>query len=122
MANGAAVRLPCTSEIAAQPFDGPLESAEDWICSIMSALAYTSKQAVREIEAGGLDPGTKLQGGDLIARLVVLKSRIGEREFAAAARRAVRQPVRHGTSLNAAAVDDILAVVAEVAAAVRETN
>ena len=78
MANGATVRLPCTHEIsaAAQPFDPQLGSAEGWVGAIVTELADVAVSAVREIEADGLTARTRLQGGDLIARLVNRGTRV----------------------------------------------
>jgi len=111
MANGATVRLPCTHEIsaAAQPFDPQLGSAEGWVGAIVTELADVAVSAVREIEADGLTARTRLQGGDLIARLVMLQGKIGEREFAATVHRVGR--TRRGMPLSAEIVDQVATAV-----------
>lgn len=85
----------------------------------MIALADMSAQAVRELQAGRLTDKTRATGGDLVARLCVLQGEIGEREFVAVVRRCT---ARDGAPLGAAALDEIIAVVGEVASAVRAMN
>jgi hypothetical protein len=81
MANGTAVRVaPITPELpaAAQPFDPQLGGAEGWIDAIVIALADMSAQACAEIQAGELTATTRRHGGDLLGRLVVLRSMVGD--------------------------------------------
>lgn len=124
MPNGAAIRLPCTSEIpaASEPFDPQLGGVEGWIDAILVALMDMSTQACAEIQAGGLSGQTRLQGGDLLGRLCVLQGNIGERDFAAAVRRTGRRPTRHGAPLSEAAIDDVIEIVSEITAAVHRMN
>ena len=123
MPNGAVVRLPCTSEIPAtsEPFDPQLGGAEGWLDAILVALMDMSTQACAEIQAGGLTDQTRATGGDLLGRLCVLQEKIGERDFAAAVRRTGRRPTRHAP-LSEAAIDDVLAIVGEITAAVHGMN
>ena len=123
MANGtAAIALLPLPEIPAapQPFDERFGGAEGWVDAIIIELADVAMNAPREIEAGGLDPNTRLKGGDLLSRLVVLRGKIGEREFAAAVHRTGR--TRRGVPLSMAVKDDVIEIVAEVARELRDMN
>jgi hypothetical protein len=122
--NGTAVALPLVPEPLPAPtphFDEQLGGIEGWIGAILVALADTSTQAQREIEDGGLTDKTRMQGGDLIARLYELQQQShGKLDFAAAVRRQGQLQLCHrGAELSATAVDQILETVAKVAAAVR---
>ena len=64
MANGtAAIALLPLPEIPAapQPFDERFGGAEGWVDAIIIELADVAMNAAREIEAGGLDPNTRLR-------------------------------------------------------------
>ena len=120
MVNGhTAVRLldlPATS-------DPQLGGAEGWVeRDSCIALMDQSTRACAEMQNGGLTGQTKAAGGDLLGRLCVLQSKVGAREFATAMRRAGRRPTRHGAPLVEAAIDDVIAIVTEITAAVREMN
>jgi len=127
--NGVAVTLPPTLKPLPAPtphFDEQLGGIEGWVGAILVALADTSAQALREIEDGGLTPKTKMQGGDLIARLYGLqKQSRGKLDFTAAVHRQGQLQLRRhrGADLSAAAVDQIttsiLATVDRVATAMR---
>jgi hypothetical protein len=127
--NGAAVALPLVPEPLPAPaphFDEQLGGIEGWIGAILVALEDTSAQALREIENGGLTDKTRMQGGDLLARLYALQQQSrGKLDFAAAVRREGQLQLRrrHGVDLSTAEVDQItssiLEVVAKVTAAVQ---
>jgi hypothetical protein len=55
-----------------------------------------------------------------VARLVVLREKIGEREFVAAVHRV--DQARRGAPLSAAVIGDIIEIVTEVAVQVAEMN
>lgn len=95
------------------PFDPHLGGADGWIDAICHALADTLVQAGREIRSGQLTAETKLQGADLLARLVTLRTMVGERDFTATVARA---------NLSETVAGDILEAVDEIATAARAMN
>ena len=112
MANGTAVRVaPITPELPAanEPFDPQLGGVEGWIDAIVIALADMSAQAVRELQAGRL---TDKRG------CACCRGRSGSASLSLSCAAARRTMVR----LGAAALDEIIAVVGEVASAVRAMN
>lgn len=123
--NGAAACLPfpepassvavakADKPAAEMPFDPRLGGADGWIDAICHALAETFVQAGWEIRSGRLTGETKSQGADLLGRLVVLQSMVGEHDFAATVTRA---------SLSETVIGDILEAVNEIATAARAMN
>jgi hypothetical protein len=63
MANGAAVRLPCSPVELPATLDENFGGAAGWVSAIMIELVDVAMTAAGEIEAGGLPAGTRLQGG-----------------------------------------------------------
>jgi len=57
-------------------------------------LVDVSVTAVQEIETDGLTNQTRLTGGDLLGRLVTLRSMVGERDFAGMGASRKRDPPR----------------------------